>query len=151
MRGPLVVALLLTLALPMLAGKDKNKDWQTGTLVDVKTQDMQSSNYTNPNEAGGQAHAPAQGDTSRGMVGGSFSSAPTHFIIYNILVETKDEFIWAKLSREVSYRPPELKVGNEIKWRSGGPKFLEIMDQKGKKFEFVVVKRQKKDQQQKAN
>jgi glutamate formiminotransferase len=152
MRASLIIVVLLTLGIPVFAGKDKNKDWQSGTLVDVKTQDMQSSSYSNPNEVGGdKAHAPSQGAASRGMTGGSFSGAPTHFIIYNILLETSDELIWAKLSREVSYKPPELKTGSEIKWKPGGPKFVEIMDEKGRKFDFQVVKRQKKSEQEKKN
>jgi hypothetical protein len=148
MRRILVVLFLILMAVPVFAGKDKNKDWLTATLVDVKTQDMQSGSYTNPNEVGGgQPHAPAQGDASRGVAGGSFSSAPTHFIIYNIVLDTADEVIVAKLSREISYRPPDLKIGNEIKWKPAGPKFVEIMDQTGKKFEFQIVRRDKKAEQ----
>jgi hypothetical protein len=83
------------------------------------------------------------GASSQGMTGGSFSSAPTHFIIYNILLDTGEETIIAKLSREATARPPDLKAG-EIQWKRSGPKFIEVIDQTGKKFDFEVVNRQKK-------
>lgn len=129
--------LILALAIPVLAEKDKGKDWLKAKLVDVKTQDMQSANanYNNKNNVN---------DTGR-MVGGSFSDAPTHFIIYNILIETEQEFVWANLSREISFRPPELKIGTEVEYKPSGPKFIELKDTAGKKYEFKVTKREKKE------
>jgi hypothetical protein len=51
MRKVVAIIFVLVLAVPLLTAKDKKKDWQTGTLVEVKTQDMQSSAYTNPNNS----------------------------------------------------------------------------------------------------
>jgi hypothetical protein len=147
MRKTLIVLALIAIAVPLFA-KDKNKDWQSGKILEVKTQDMQNADYNNPNSATGQGHAPiAPGDATRGPTGGSFSSAPVHFVIYNIALETGEEVILAKLSREASYRPPDLKVGTDVKWKSSGPKFVEIMDSSGKKFEFQVTRRDKKPEQ----
>jgi hypothetical protein len=150
MRKVVAILSVLIIAFPLLAAKDKKKDWQMGTLVEVKTQYMQSSAYANPNSSARQSDNPMgavdPSSSGRGPVGGSFSSAPTHFIIYNILLDTGEEMVIAKLSREATARPPDLKTG-EIKWKRSGPKFIEVMDQAGKKFDFEVVKRQKKSEQ----
>jgi hypothetical protein len=154
MKKVLVLLVLFAVAIPVFAGKKKKEDWQTGKLVDVKTQDMQAGNYTNPNSltgVDGRPQSAAPGDASRGPVGGSFSSAPTHFIIYHILLETPDEFIYASLSREVGYRPPDLKIGKDIQWKSSGPKFIDVKDSSGKKFQFKIDRQEKKQEPAKAS
>ncbi len=142
MHKYLVALLLMTLAATAYAGdkKDKNKDFRTGTLVKVNTADVQSADYgvtdnrTNPI---GGANQSAGGMES----GGAFSSAPTHYIRYQALIETETELIQVSKDREVTMTPPELKVNTEIKWKPNGNKQIEIIDGRGKKFEMLVVKR----------
>ncbi len=147
MRQIILAIVCVLIAIPSFA-KDK-KEWQAGKILEVKIQDMQNSDYSNPNSVTGQGRAPvAPGDASRGPAGGGFTSAPTHFVIYNMAFETEEEIIMAKLTREATYRPPDLKAGGDIKWRPAGPKFVEVQDSSGKKFEFQVVKREKKTPKQ---
>ena len=134
MKRLLAVLILLAVAVPLLAEKDKKKEWQTAKLRDVQTQDMQSSSYNGKNNV----------NESGRMVGGSFSDAPAHFMIYNVVIETDQEIIWATLSREISFRPPDLKTGTDIDFKPSGPKFVEVKDSSGKKFEFKVTRRDKK-------
>src|SRR6266496_2628643 len=88
MHKYLLALLMMTLAIPAFAGdkKDKKKEFQTGMLVKVNTTDLQSADYgvtdnrTNPI---GGANQNAGGMES----GGAFSSAPTHYIRYQALIE----------------------------------------------------------------
>ena len=134
MKRLLAVIIFLAIAVPLMAEKDKSKEWLTAKLQAVQTQDMQSGSYNNASNVN---------DTGR-MVGGSFSNAPTHFVIYNIVIETEEEVIRASLSREISYRPPDLRIGSDIQYKLSGPKFIEVKDAAGKKYEFKVTKREKK-------
>lgn len=141
-RSILALVIILLVAASAFAGdkKDKYKDYQTGKIVKVNTADIQSADYgvtdnrTNPIGGANQS--------SGGMgSGGSFSSAPTHYIRYQALIETETELIQVSKDREVSMTPPELKLNSEIKWKPNGLKQVEVIDSRGKKFDMTVVKR----------
>ena len=147
MRKTFLALLLLLLAIPVFAGdkKDKYKDFKIGKIVKVNTTDLQSSDYavtdnrTNPI---GGANQSAGGMDS----GGAFSSAPTHYIRYQALIETDTELIQVSKDREVTMTPPDLKLNSEIKWKPNGNKQVEVVDGHGKKFDMTVVKRFPKEQ-----
>ncbi len=129
MKNLTLLSLCFLLAVAAYAGK-KN-EWRTARLVDVKTQDMLSNgSYKSPN-------------WGNGPLGGSFTGAPAHFITYNIVIETVDEVIAGKLSREISQRPPDLTIGKEIQWKPQGPKYFEVVDNVGKKYDFEIFHRAK--------
>lgn len=135
MKRMVAVLVLMLVALPLFGGKDKKNEWRPAKLVDVKSQDMQSDRYNRSNNV----------DPTGRQTGSGFSSAPAHYIVYNIVIETEEEAIWASFSSEVTYRPPDLKIGSEIEFKPSGPKFIELKDAAGKKYEFKVTKREKKE------
>lgn len=125
--------------------KDKYADWPTARITQLKAQDITSADYkvtdnrVNPINSG-----PARG--GMGMAGGAFSSAPAHFIQYNVLLETDTELIHVSRNREVTLSQPDLKVNTDVKWKSQGPKAIELIDGRGKKFEMQIVRRVAKEQ-----
>ncbi len=144
MKKLALLSLLLLLCLPLLAQKkEKDKDWKTGKIVEVKVQDMQAENYKNPNsiDKTGQGAVDAG---STGVSGGSFTSAPAHFVTYNLLFETDDEFFYLRLSREVSFKQPDLKIGSIVKYKRQGPKSMEVYDSLDRKYEYQIIKHDKK-------
>jgi hypothetical protein len=146
MRKTWMLALLVLVATVAFAGdkKDKFKDFRTGKIVKVNTADIQSADYAvtdNRTDPIGGAGQSAGGMGS----GGSFSSAPTHYIRYQALIETDTELIQVSRDREASMTPPDLKVDTEIKWKPNGLKSVEVIDGRGKKFDMMVVKRFPKD------
>jgi hypothetical protein len=147
MRKFLLILFALAVTVSISAEKkDKFKDWKTGKVAVIKTQDMQSSSYSNPNGkdmTGNGAILP--GASNAGSAGGSFSSAPAHFIVYNVGFETEEASYFLTLSREVTLRQPELKAESEYKFKQQGPKFVEIVDNTGRKFEFTIVRMAKKE------
>lgn len=147
MRKLLLILLALSVTLSIAAEKkDKYKDWKTGKVAAIKTQDMQSSSYTNPNGrdmTGNGAILP--GASNAGSAGGSFSSAPAHFIVYNVGFETDEASYYLTLSREVTLRQPDLRAESEYKFKQQGPKFVDLVDNTGRKFEFTIVKMVKKE------
>ncbi len=141
----ILIALAVTLSAFAKEKKDKYKDWKTGTVAVIKTQDMQSSSYSNPAGQDMTGHgAILPGASNAGSSGGSFSSAPAHFILYNVGFETDEASYFLTLSREVSLRQPELKAEGQYKYRQQGPKFVELVDNTGRKFEFTIVRMEKK-------
>ncbi len=144
MRKFILIALVLSMCVPLLARKKKDvgKDWPSAKVLDVKTQDLTSASYSpTDNRAtsmSGQQMTPISN-------GGAFTSAPTHFIRYNVVLDAGDELLYITRDREVTFDQPELKIGSEIKWKSQGPKAVDIIDGKGKRMEFQWVKRVKKD------
>jgi hypothetical protein len=141
MRRIILIAILLSLSLPAFAGKDKDKEFKTGKIVDLQTQDQQASNYNDPRFNTTTSTNPGMSNSGMSASGGSFSSAPAHFVNINVLLETPDEMIWLKGSWEASYAQPELKNLSDVQYRLQGPKFVELIDVRKHKYEFQVVKR----------
>jgi len=146
MRKLILFVMIAVLAVSAAVAKDK-KEYSPGRLTDYKTQDMQSSNYKVSDNRETPINAPQSGGMGAGMSagGGSFSSAPPHFIRYNLVIETNEETLYLSRDREISLGQPEFKKDMELQWRSEGPKAVEVIDAKGKKFEMKVMKRVKKD------
>lgn len=147
MRKLLLVLIALAITVSISAEKkDKYKDWKTGKVAAIKTQDMQSSSYSNPAGQDMTGHgAILPGASNAGSAGGSFSSAPAHFILYNVDFQTEDASYFLRISREITLRQPDLKAEGEYKFKQQGPKFVEIVDSTGRKFEFSIVKMVKKE------
>jgi hypothetical protein len=146
MRKAILFAMIVVLAAGAAIAKDK-KEYLTGRLLEVKTQDSQAANYQVTDNRETPINQPGGGNMGPGMssAGGSFSSAPTHFIRYNLILETDAEILYVSRDREISFNQPELKKDMELKWHPEGPKTIEIIDAKGKKFEMQIVRRVKKD------
>jgi hypothetical protein len=146
MRKLILLVTIAILAAGTASAKDK-KEYSPGRLAEFKTQDMQSANYKVSDNRETPINAPNSGGMGPGMsgAGGSFSSAPPHFIRYNLVIETSDEILYVSRDREISLGQPEFKQNMELKWCSEGPKAVEVIDAKGKKYEMVVLKRVKKD------
>lgn len=140
MKQIILAIIVLTLSIPLLAG-DKGKEWKTGRIVKVQVQDMQSADYKNPhNTAGAGKEAMDPGASTGGPAGGSFSNAPAHFNRYNVLFETETDAMIISMSREISFKQPELKQDAELKYKLQGSSAIEIIDGSGKKVDFKVVK-----------
>jgi hypothetical protein len=146
MRKLILLVTLALLAVCAATAKDK-KEYSSGRLSDFKTQDMQAANYRVSDNRETPINAPQSGGMGPGMSsgGGSFSSAPPHFIRYNLAIETDEEVLYVSRDREISLGQPEFKKDMELKWRSEGPKAVEVVDAKGKKFEMQIVRRVKKN------
>lgn len=150
MRKTLLIGTLIFLVVCSALAKDKekDKDYLAAKLVQVKTQDLQSANYgvtdnrDSPIDASSSKAGMGPGMSS---AGGSFSSAPTHFIRYNVVIETETELILVSRDREITFNQPDLKVNTEVKWKQTSPKSVSLIDGKGKKFDMQIVKRVKKD------
>lgn len=146
MRKSLIAVLALILALSLQAEKkDKYADWKTGKAAAIKTQDMQSDAYVSQNARDMTGYGAVGGGAASGGVGGSFSSAPAHFIRYNLEFETEEFVYLLSLSREVSLRQPDIRAGNDYRFKLQGPKIVEVIDTAGKKFGFTIVKSMKKN------
>jgi hypothetical protein len=140
MKKIILAIIMLTLSVPVFAG-DKNKDWKIGRVVKVQVQDMQSADYKGSNNtAGAGKEALDPGASTGGPTGGSFSSAPAHFNRYNVLFETESEAMILSMSKEISFRQPDLKQDAELKYKMQGSNAIEIIDSSGRKTDFKVVK-----------
>ncbi len=151
MRKSLIALLALILTITLQAEKkDKYADWKTGKAANIKSQDMQSDAYVSQNSRDMTGYGAVGGGAASGGVGGSFSSAPAHFIRYSVQFETDENVYLLTLSREVSLRQPDIRNDSEYKFKQQGPKTLEVIDSAGKKFGFTIEKVVKKDKLPKA-
>jgi len=140
MNKIILATIVLALSIPMFAG-DKSKDWKIGRVVKVQVQDMQSADYKNSNNsAGAGKEAMDPGASTGGPAGGSFSSAPTRFNRYNVLFETETEAMIISMSKEISFKQPDLKQDAELKYKMQGFSAIEVIDNSGRKMDFKVVK-----------
>jgi hypothetical protein len=136
-RKSVLILALVALCLPGFARtRDKDKEFQSGKILNVMSIEKSSS-------AALTDARPSMQDPYSGAGGSSYSMQPTYFMNFLVLLDAGEEIISLRGSFDASHDQPHLKSG-EVQYRWQGSKRVGILDSQMRKFEFEVIKREPK-------
>lgn len=129
MRKAISIALLTLMITAAAVAKDK-RQYLTGRLMDVRTQEISAAETKKP-----------ESRESLATVRLGAASTPTMLTRYSLILSTDAEIFYLSLDRLAHDYQPDLKIDMETKFRALDADNAELIDGKGKKFTVEILRR----------